>query len=122
VSLGSFGAKRVPKALKVVEVLGILQARKWQVASLNEFREFFGLKRHETMTDINSDPEIAKQLEDLYTHPDMVELYPGLFVEEVKPTMATGCGICPPYSVGRAVLSDAITLVRSDRFNTIASS
>jgi hypothetical protein len=64
----------VPKALKVVEVLGILQARKWQVASLNEFREFFGLKRHEKMTDINPDPEIAKLLEDLYTHPDMVSL------------------------------------------------
>lgn len=90
-----------------------------QCASLNEFREFFGLKRHEKMTDINPDKEISKILEDLYTHPDMVELYPGLFIEDVKPMMATGCGICPPYSVGRAVLSDAVTLVRSDRFNTI---
>ena len=116
---GIFGARTIPKALKIVEVLGIKQARKWQVASLNEFRQFFGLKRHETFSDINSDPEIADLLEKLYTDPDMVELYPGLMVEDFKPARNTGCGICPTYSLGRAVLSDAVTLVRSDRFNTI---
>ncbi|KAL6697598.1 heme peroxidase [Trichoderma pleuroticola] len=116
---GVFGARMVPKALKIVEVLGINQARKWQVASLNEFREFFGLKRYEKFTDMNSDTEIAGILEKLYTSPDMVELYPGLMIEDIKPARAPGCGICPTYTVGRAVLSDAITLVRSDRFNTI---
>lgn len=94
---------------------------KRQVASLNEFRDLFGLKRHESMEDINPDPEIVDMLRNLYTHPDMVELYPGLFIEEVKPRMVTGCGICPSYSVGRAVLSDAVTLVRSDRFYTVVS-
>ncbi|KAK3322736.1 heme peroxidase [Apodospora peruviana] len=116
---GVFGARTIPKALKIVEVLGINQARKWQVASLNEFRQFFGLKRHETFESINSDKEIASLLEKLYTDPDMVELYPGLMIENIKPIRNTGCGICPPYSLGRAVLSDAVTLVRSDRFNTI---
>ncbi|KAK4210700.1 heme peroxidase [Rhypophila decipiens] len=116
---GIFGARTIPKALKIVEVLGIKQARKWQVASLNEFRDFFGLKRHESFEDINSDPEIATLLEKLYTSPDMVELYPGLMIENFKPVRSAGCGICPTYSLGRAVLSDAITLVRSDRFNTL---
>ncbi|KAK0716063.1 heme peroxidase [Lasiosphaeris hirsuta] len=116
---GIFGAKTIPKALKIVEILGIKQARKWQVASLNEFREFFGLKRHETFQDINSNPDIAGLLEKLYTDPDMVELYPGLMIEDFKPVRNTGCGILPPYSLGRAVLSDAVTLVRSDRFNTL---
>lgn len=116
---GTFGARTVPKALKIVEVLGINQARKWQVASLNEFREFFGLKRHEKFTDINSNPEIADILERLYTDPDMVELYPGLMIEDTKPVRNTGCGLSPTYSVGRAVLSDAVTLVRGDRFNTL---
>ncbi|OTA83095.1 hypothetical protein M434DRAFT_16794 [Hypoxylon sp. CO27-5] len=116
---GVFGARTIPKALKVVEVLGIIQGRKWQVASLNEFREFFGLKRYDTFTDINSDPEIANILEKLYTDPDMVELYPGLMIENAKPIRNAGCGISPTYSVGRAVLSDAVTLVRSDRFNTL---
>ncbi|OLN97847.1 Psi-producing oxygenase A [Colletotrichum chlorophyti] len=116
---GCFGARMVPKALKIVEVLGINQARKWQVASLNEFREFFGLKRWERFSDINSNPDIANILERLYSHPDMVEMYPGLIIEDIKPVRNTGSGICPTYSVGRAVLSDAVTLVRSDRFNTL---
>lgn len=116
---GCFGARMVPKALKVVEVLGIMQARKWQVASLNEFRAFFGLKKYDSFDQINSNPEIHNILEKLYTDPDMVELYPGLMIEDIKPPRNTGSGICPTYSVGRAVLSDAVTLVRSDRFNTI---
>ncbi|KAF4774550.1 linoleate diol synthase [Colletotrichum scovillei] len=116
---GCFGARMVPKALKIIEVLGINQARRWQVASLNEFREFFGLKKYDKFTDINSNPDIASLLEKLYTDPDMVELYPGLMIEDIKPVRNTGSGICPTYSVGRAVLSDAVTLVRSDRFNTI---
>jgi linoleate 10R-lipoxygenase len=116
---GMFGARMVPKALKIVEILGINQARKWQIASLNEFREFFGLKRWEKFTDINSDPQIAKILEQLYTDPDMVEFYPGLMIEDTKPVRNAGTGICPTYTLGRAVLSDAVTLVRSDRFNTL---
>jgi hypothetical protein len=116
---GLFGSRMVPKALRVVEILGIIQGRKWGMASLNEFRHFFGLKKHETMEDINPDPEIASLLRSLYDHPDMVELYPGLFVEDAKPRMDPGCGGCPPYTVGRAVFSDAVVLVRSDRFYTI---
>ncbi|KAI8717961.1 Linoleate 8R-lipoxygenase [Fusarium sp. LHS14.1] len=116
---GTFGARMVPKALKVVEVLGIIQGRKWQVASLNEFRQFFGLKKYDQFSEINSNPEIANILEKLYTDPDMVELYPGLMIEDIKPARNPGSGIMPTYSVGRAVLSDAVTLVRSDRFNTV---
>lgn len=116
---GVFGARTIPKALKIVEVLGIKQARKWQVASLNEFRDFFGLKRYNTFAEINPDPEIAGLLEKLYTDPDMVELYPGLMIEAAKPARSPGCGIRPPYTLGRAVLSDAVTLIRSDRFNTL---
>lgn len=116
---GVFGSRTIPKALKIVEVLAINQARRWQVGSLNEFRTFFGLKRHEKFTDINKNPEIADILERLYTDPDMVELYPGLMIENFKPVRSAGSGICPTYSLGRAVLSDAITLVRSDRFNTL---
>ncbi|KAF1994656.1 heme peroxidase [Amniculicola lignicola CBS 123094] len=116
---GLFGARMVPKALRVVEILGILQSRKWGMASLNEFRDSFGLKRHKTMEDINPNPEIADILRALYDHPDMVELYPGLFLEDGKPEIIPGCGGCPPFTVGRAVFSDAVTLVRSDRFYTI---
>lgn len=116
---GSFGSKMVPKMLKIVEIQGIIQSRKWGCASLNEFREFFGLKRYAKFSDITTNDDIAYKLEKLYSDPDMVELYPGLLVEDIKPARNPGVGICPTYSIGRAVLADAITLVRSDRFLTV---
>src|SRR5277367_333613 len=32
-----------------------------------------------------------------------------------------GVGICPTYTISRAILSDAVTLVRGDRFYTVSS-
>ncbi|KAN0083249.1 hem peroxidase [Elaphomyces granulatus] len=116
---GAFGARNVPKALRSVEILGIQQARKWNCGSLNEFRKFFGLKPHETFEEVNSDPDVANQLRHLYEHPDFVELYPGLVAEEAKKPMVPGVGIAPTYTVSRAVLSDAVALVRGDRFYTV---
>jgi cytochrome P450 len=115
----SYGANRVPVVMKAIEILGIEQARAWSVASLNEFRKYFKLAPHEKFTDINSDPYVAKQLERLYDHPDQVELYPGLVAEESKKPLIPGSGLCPSYTVSRAVLSDAVALVRGDRFYTI---
>ena len=116
---GSFGANRVPQALRAVEILGIIQARKWNLASLNEFRAYFNLKRYEKFEEINRDPAVANQLKHLYDHPDQVELYPGLVVEEAKQPMTPGSGLCPSFTVSRAVLSDAVSLVRGDRFYTV---
>lgn len=52
----SFGPRQVPVALKIIEVMGIQQARYWGVASLNEMRAFFGMVPHKSFTDVNSDP------------------------------------------------------------------
>lgn len=115
---GAFGANRVPDILKSVEILGIIQARSWNLASLNEFRQFFGLTKHTTFEDINPDPLVAQKLRNLYDHPDSVELYPGLVAEKPKPPMSPGSGLCVNFSTSRAILSDAVTLVRGDRFFT----
>lgn len=114
---GSFGANRVPVILRSVEILGIMQARKWNLATLNEFRAFFNLTKHKTFEDIN--PVAADTLRNLYGHPDFVELYPGLVAEKPKPSLAPGSGICLPYTTSRAILSDAVALVRGDRFCTV---
>lgn len=101
--------------------MGILQARKWGLATLNEFREYFGMSRHETFADINSDPEIQQALQDLYEDPDCVELYPGLMCEGHGQCLDPGTS-CPngaSTALWRAVFSDAVTLVRSDRFYTV---
>ncbi|KAI3322602.1 linoleate diol synthase [Xylariaceae sp. AK1471] len=115
---GAFGSRNVPQALKPVEILGILQGRKWNVAGLNEFRKHFGLKPYESFEDINSDPEIAGSLKHLYGHPDFVELYPGLVAEEAKEPLTPGVGIAPTYTISRVILSDAVCLTRGDRFYT----
>ncbi|PWW77608.1 heme peroxidase [Tuber magnatum] len=110
--------RNVPHVLRLVEVLGIEQSRKWGVASLNEFREFFGLKPHATFEDINPDPAVTNTLRQLYDHPDFVEMYAGLVAEADKKPMVPGVGIGPTYTISRAILSDAVTLVRGDRFYT----
>jgi linoleate 8R-lipoxygenase/9,12-octadecadienoate 8-hydroperoxide 8R-isomerase len=115
----SFGANRVPTVMRVVEMLGIKQARTWNVASLNEFRKYFHLEPHREFTDINPDKSVAEQLARLYDHPDQVELYPGLVAERTKEPRDPGAGLSPSYTVSRAVLSDAVALVRGDRFYTV---
>ena len=44
----AFGPRGVPAVLKPVEVMGIEQARKWGVCTLNEFRQFMGLRKFES--------------------------------------------------------------------------
>lgn len=100
-------------------MLGIQQSRAWNLCTLNEFRAFFGLKRYDTFEEINPDPYVADQLKHLYEHPDYVELYPGIVVEAAKQPMVPGVGICPTHTISRAVLSDAVALVRGDRFYTL---
>lgn len=114
---GAFGANQVPAALRVIEVLGIAQARGWRVATLNEFRQHFGLKKHAAFEDINPDPAVARKLMALYDSPDAVELYPGIVAEKPKPPMS-GSGLCVNVTTSRAILSDAVALVRGDRFYT----
>ncbi|KAM7213273.1 hem peroxidase [Rhypophila decipiens] len=116
---GSFGANKVPDCMKTIEILGIMQARYWNVATLNEFRAFMGLTRHTTFEDINPDPVVAKKLQDLYDSPDAVEFYPGLVAEKPKPAMSPGSGLCVNYTTSKAILSDAVGLIRGDRFYTV---
>ncbi len=116
---GSYGAGHVPEILKNVEILGIIQSRCWNLASLNEFREYFKLAPHKTFEDINPDPQIAEQLRHLYGHPNNVEIYPGIVVENAKAPKLPGSGLCTNFTISRAVLSDAVALVRGDRFYTV---
>lgn len=116
---GAFGASHVPTVFKSIEVLGIKQARSWNLATLNEFREFFNLAPYKTFEEINPDPYIADQLKRLYDHPDLVEIYPGVNIEAAKEPVTPGSGLCTNFTISRAILSDAVALVRGDRFHTV---
>lgn len=115
----AFGAHQIPKVLKLVTVLGMTQARHWNAGTLNELREFMDLKRHKTFEDINPDPKTQEAMKALYKEPDFVEMYPGLFFEAAKKPFYPGSGLCGGFTMVRAVLSDAVALVRGDRFYTL---
>lgn len=74
---------------------------------------------HTTFESINPDPKIATQLKRLYGHPDNVEIYPGIVVESAKKPIVPGSGLCASWTTSRAILADAVSLVRSDRFHTV---
>ncbi|EDN03804.1 hypothetical protein HCAG_01669 [Histoplasma mississippiense (nom. inval.)] len=48
-----------------------------------------------------------------------VELYPGPIAEEAKESLVPGSGLCANFTISRAILSDAVALVRGDRFYTV---
>ncbi|KAH8919482.1 cytochrome P450 CYP6004A2 [Atractiella rhizophila] len=114
---GAFKARGTPAPFKAIECMGMYQARQYGVCTMNEFRKFLNLKTFDSFLEWNSDPEIAAAAEALYVHVDNLELYPGLLAEEPKPAM-TGSGVCVGHTIGRGILDDAVSLVRSDRFLT----
>jgi len=54
----------------------------------------------------------------LYHDIDNLELYVGLQAEEAKAPMP-GAGLCPGFTISRAILADAVSLTRGDRFLTV---
>ncbi|EOR01023.1 hypothetical protein E3P92_01871 [Wallemia ichthyophaga] len=114
----SFRARGTPTVLKVVDMMGMKQARDvWGLCTMNEFRKAMSLTTFKSFEEWNSDKEVAQAARELYGHIDNLELYPGLLAEEQKPPIE-GSGLCPGFTVSRAILSDAVSLVRSDRFLT----
>ncbi|EJU01026.1 linoleate diol synthase [Dacryopinax primogenitus] len=111
----AFGARQIPQALRVVEMMTILQGRTWGVCTLNEFRSFFGLKPYTNFQEWNPDPAIYKAAEALYGNIDRLELHVGLQAEESKAPMP-GAGLCPSYTISRAILADAVVLCRADPY------
>ena len=112
----AFGAHGTPQSLKIVDIMGQLQARNvFNVCTLNEFRRYLNLKPYETFEDWNPDITVARAAELLYGDIDNMELYPGLMAECTKPFMP-GSGVCPGQTTGRGILDDAVSLVRGDRF------
>ncbi|KAG6873697.1 hypothetical protein C0995_012159 [Termitomyces sp. Mi166 len=123
-----------PEALRVIEILAIEQSRTWGTCSINEFRKFLGLKRelllsnvqnlltrgllaYSTFSEWNPDPVIHKAAEALYKDIDNLELHVGLQAEECK-KLGPGAGLCPGYTISRAILADAVALTRGDPYLT----
>ena len=65
----------------------------------------------------NADASLQESARRLYGHIDNLELYVGLQAEQAKPPRI-GAGLCPGYTISRALLADAVSLTRGDRFLT----
>ncbi|KZT61366.1 heme peroxidase [Calocera cornea HHB12733] len=111
----AFGARQIPEALRVVEIMTIQQGRAWGCCTLNEFRQFFGLKAYSSFKEWNPNPEIYNAAQALYGSIDNLELHVGMQAEEAKGAMP-GAGLCPSYTMSRAILADAVVLCRSDPY------
>ncbi|KAK0466057.1 heme peroxidase [Desarmillaria tabescens] len=109
---GAYRARGTPAALRTIEIMGMEQAREWGCCTMNEFREFLGLARFKSFSEWSSNPDVARTAEHLYGHIDNLELYPDCM------DLGPGSGICCGYTMTRAILADAIALVRGDRFYT----
>lgn len=59
VPAAAFKARGVPSVMRVIEILGIKQARNWGSCTINEFRRFLGLKPYATFEEWNPDKKIA---------------------------------------------------------------
>ncbi|EKM53767.1 uncharacterized protein PHACADRAFT_260261 [Phanerochaete carnosa HHB-10118-sp] len=114
---GAFKARGTPHCMRLHEIMGIEASRRWGLCSLNDFRKFLGLKPYSSFLEWNPDPEVAAAAEKLYGDIGHLELYTGLQAEETKPVV-DGAGVCPSYTISRAILADAIALTRGDRFFT----
>ena len=76
-----------PFLVKYAEWSSVRIGRETRLMPYNAYRKYVGLPPARTFGDINSDPEIQRQLTGLYGTPDRVEFYVGLFAEE-KPSDA----------------------------------
>ncbi|CAF1076093.1 unnamed protein product [Adineta steineri] len=111
---GSFGGQNTPAVFRNIEISGILQGRRLGLCTLNEYRSYLKLKKYQSFHELN--PMLSEQLAKLYNTIDDVELYPGLLCERKK-SNSDGSGICANYTTSSAILSDAIAIVRGDRFH-----
>jgi linoleate 10R-lipoxygenase len=55
----SYGGQNSPGVLRLVEIMGLEQARSWGVCTMNEFRQYLGLKQFESFEEWNPDPAVA---------------------------------------------------------------
>ena len=79
------------------------------------------MERHKDFQSITQNTKVQTALRDLYDHPDKVELYPGIFCESDSNMNLDPGPNEKTFALWAAIFSDAITLVRSDRFYTVVS-
>jgi heme peroxidase len=102
---GRIGLFNTDPALREAEVASILQGRQVQLTTYNDYRELCHFPRATEFDQISGDPEVQRALHQLYGKVEDVELYVGLFAEDLRPN-----SVLPPL-IGRMVALDAFSQV-----------
>jgi prostaglandin-endoperoxide synthase 2 len=97
------GVFNTDPALLGVEQASIREGRAVQLAPYNDYRALASFPRVTDFDQISGDEAVQAKLRDLYGHVDRIELYPGLFAEDVRPN-----SVLPPL-IGRMVGVDAFS-------------
>jgi prostaglandin-endoperoxide synthase 2 len=92
-----------PNFLIPTELASIRLGRAAKLRSYNDYRELCKYPRVTDFNQISSDENVQKELQRLYKHVDNVELYVGLYAEDLRPNSAL-----PPL-VGRLIGIDAFS-------------
>jgi prostaglandin-endoperoxide synthase 2 len=81
---GHIGLFNTPDHLIRTEKASVMMARMANLASYNDYRDAYKFPRATQFEQISSDPRVVKGLRDVYGRVDNVELYVGLFAEDVR--------------------------------------
>ena len=100
---GRVGLFNSPPEVWQAELASIRQARAVSLRPYNEYRRLARFPRAAGFDDVSSDPRVQQGLQDVYGDVDAIELYPGLFAEDVRPN-----AVLPPL-IGRMVAIDAFS-------------
>jgi prostaglandin-endoperoxide synthase 2 len=100
---GRVGLFNSPPEVWDAELASVEQARAVNLRSYNEYRRLARFPRARRFEDVSSDPRVQAGLRDVYGEVDRVELYPGLFAEDVRRNAVL------PSLIGRLVAIDAFS-------------
>lgn len=79
---GKIGLKNVPDFMAMAEYRMIKMGRDFRLASFNDYRVQFGLKRLTSFAELTENAELHKELKSIYNDINKVELIVGLFAEK----------------------------------------
>jgi heme peroxidase len=81
---GHIGLFNTPEHLMRTEKGSLMMARMANLASYNDYRQAFKFPRATRFEQISSDPRVVEGLKATYGRVDNIELYVGLFAEDVR--------------------------------------
>lgn len=100
---GRIGLFNTDPALRQIEVQSILRGRQVQLATYNDYRALCRFPRVTEFDQISGDPQVQQALQQLYGSVDNIELYVGLFAEDLRANSVL------PSLMGRMVGVDAFS-------------